>query len=135
MRHSRVTAVLSVCLTSPADNSDQVLHVAGEPGAMPGEGHALDHHPPAGLARQPPQPAAHEHPPGAEVQGAPRRGPGLPVVPRRRLPAAVRAHQMPATQPHVDEHDPLVVDELHPRDPRPDELEQLVEYSGHVHGL
>lgn len=114
---------------------DEVLEVAGEPRAVTGERHRLDHHPLAAPAVEPPQPAAHHHPPDPEVQRPPRRGALLPVVPRGGAPPAMRALQQPPPQPDIDEHDPLVVDELHTCNPGADEVEQLVEYSGQAHDL
>ena len=45
----------------------QVLEVAGEPRAVPGEGHRLHPHP-VGRAAQPAQPGTQLHPPAPEVQ-------------------------------------------------------------------
>jgi hypothetical protein len=47
----------------------------------------------------------------------------------------MRAFQQPPPQPDIDDHDALVVVELHAGDPGADEVEQLVEYSGQAHDL
>jgi hypothetical protein len=47
----------------------------------------------------------------------------------------VWALESPATQPHIDEHRVVVVDELDTRHPHAYKVEQSIEYSGRAHGL
>jgi hypothetical protein len=47
----------------------------------------------------------------------------------------VRAHQPPAAQPDIDEHDAVVIDEFDGGDPYADEAQQSIEYGGRAHGL
>jgi hypothetical protein len=53
----------------------------------------------------------------------------------RGRPPAAWTYQPSAAQAHDDEHDLIVVDELHAGDPHASEVQQTIEYSGRAHGL
>lgn len=114
---------------------DEVLEVPSVPRPVPRERHRLDRDPLTRAARQATQPAAHADLPDTEVQRPPRRRLRLPVVPGGGRPPAVRARQAAATQPHIDVHNLVVVDELDARHPHTDEVEQTIEYSTGAHDL
>jgi hypothetical protein len=95
---------------------DQVIEVAGEPGTVASERHAL--HQGAVLGTdEPPQPAADLQPPTPEIKMAPAGIVILLVLTVRRGERALRTHKQTTTQRH--NHDHPVGLEAHRADPDP----------------
>lgn len=110
---------------------DQVLEIAGEPGAVTGERDALHQRTVLG-ATEPPQPGVHLQAPAAEIQVPPDRVVMLLVLAIARGVRALRAIKAPTTQ-RDRHHDPAGLKADRPN-PHPRQVKQAEECSADAHG-
>ncbi len=109
---------------------DEIVEVAGEPGAVAGERDPLHVHAVLG-ALQAPQSRADFQPPDPEIQVPPPRLVRLEVVAMPRAIRALRAMQTATTQRDPDDHTVGLKRDV--RDPYPGQLQQARECSSDAH--